>query len=195
VFNANTVPIFSDKTQGARRRTLIVPFPARFTDDPDFEEHTFTPRFLGGLLLLILNATRTIRDNGYKYKFSDVTMRAKDDYDSEVNSAEGYLTFLKQSGVEGFVNYRQLRNAYVDWCDENGLVPLGVGNMKRAMKQQGQAENKTIRLEDGSYTKWYLFGFTVTEPSNLVRTDSGLLVGERADNSQQFEQQGLLSGW
>jgi phage/plasmid-associated DNA primase len=155
IFNANNIPVFSDKTEGARRRTLIVPFPAKFKDDPMFETKTFTPEFLGGLLHLILEATKILRDNHYQYKFSSATLTAKGQYDAEVNSAEAFLAHLRDNKVKAFSNYRLLRQAYENWCMDQGLVPLGVTSLKRVMTNIAFATNKTFRAPDGGVQRWY----------------------------------------
>jgi len=176
IFNANNIPIFSDKTEGARRRTLIVPFNNHFKDDPNFEEKTFTPDFLAGLLQLVLEAAQRIAANRYQYKFSTATMAAKADYDSDVNSAEAFFVYLKEHGVEAFTNYHLLRMSYESWCANEGLIPLGVTNLKRAMKMIGGAERKTVRLPDGT-KKWYFFDHSQTKAESLVSLDNGMHVG------------------
>lgn len=203
IFNANNIPVFGDKTQGARRRTLIIPFPARFEDDPTFEDRTFTPAFLGGLLGLILEATHVIRDNGYRYRFSTLTNQAKEAYDSEVNSAEAFLTHLRSVGVEAFVSYTFLERAYRDFCGNEGLVPLGVTNLKRTMTTQAKVERRSVRIKSAERTevqKWYFLGGSKTAPSELVSIPgTGLQVGttgikEREKAQALFEQQPLLGG-
>lgn len=148
IFNANNIPVFSDKTRGARRRTLILPFPAQFKDDPGFDDRTFTPEFLSGLIQLILEETHVIRDNGYRYKWSDATMKAKDQYDSDVNSAESFYEYLKEINVVGFYNYSILKNHYENWCSSTGLVPLGMTTLKRTITNEASVIRKPIRLAD-----------------------------------------------
>jgi phage/plasmid-associated DNA primase len=148
IFNANNIPVFSDKTRGARRRTLILPFPAQFKDDPGFDDRTFTPEFLSGLVQLILEETHVIRDNGYRYKWSDATMKAKDQYDNDVNSAESFFEYMKEIGVVGFYNYTMLKLHYENWCSSNGLVPLGMTTLKRTMTNEASVVRKAYRLSD-----------------------------------------------
>ena len=131
VFNANNIPTFSDKTNGSRRRTLVIPFPAHFEDDPTFEDRTFTDEFLGGLLFRILEATKTIRDNNYKYKWSDATILAKRSYDNDVNTAEAYLRHLLDVHVIGFSNFTVLKMRYDMWCSEQGYAPLGITTLRK----------------------------------------------------------------
>lgn len=182
VFNANNIPIFSDKTEGARRRTLVVPFPARFKDDPNFEAKTFTPDFLGGLLHLILEATHLIQKNYTQYSFSPATIGAKEDYDSEVNSAEAYLAHLREKNIKAFTTYGLLKLSYESWCTDHGLVPLGITSLKRVMTRLANAQSATIRDKDGVVRRWYLLDNTTTEEAKALESfDNGFSVGIKAE--------------
>lgn len=176
VFNANNIPVFSDKTEGARRRTLIVPFPAKFKDNPRFEERTFTPAFLGGLLHLILEAATAIADNGFQYSFSKATLTAKGDYDAEVNSAEAFLAHLRKQRVKAFTNYTMLRMSYENWCQDHGLVPLGITSLKRVMSNIALAHSSTFRDADGKVHRWYFID-KHNPKEELTSLDSGMHVG------------------
>lgn len=156
IFNANNVPVFSDKTKGARRRTLIVPFPAHFKDDPGFDDRTFTPEFLGGLVTLILEETKVIEANGYRYKWSDATQKAKEAYDSEVNSVEAYIEHLKEKGIVAFFNYAMLKLNYESWCAQNGLIPLGVTTLKRTVNNEYPVIRKAYRIEGTVVNRYVL---------------------------------------
>ena len=184
IFNANNIPIFSDKTEGARRRTLIVPFPARFKDDPNFESRTFTPEFLGGLLHLILEATKLIKDNNYQYAFSKATLTAKGEYDAEVNSAEAYLAHLRSHRVKAFTNYGTLKISYENWCMDHGLVPLGMTSLKRVMTNIAFAESQTFRDKEGKVHRWYFIDkATPKEELETPRDDLGLHIGLHSERT------------
>jgi phage/plasmid-associated DNA primase len=172
VFNANNIPLFSDKTKGARRRTLPVPFPAHFQDNPTFERDTFTPEFLGGMFALILESAQAIRDNGNQYAWSAATLALKDSYDSEVNSVEAYLTHLKDIGVCGFINYTRLKMEYEIWCSNSGLVPLMMSNLRRTMSTDGGACRRSYRDSNNNVRNAYYFS-TAPEGDNLVWLDNG----------------------
>lgn len=208
VFNANNIPIFNDKTMGARRRTLVIPFPARFEDNPTFEDETFTPKFLADLLALTLMATHIIRDNHYKYRFGAATLEAKSQYDAEVNSAEAYLNHLRANKVKAYSSYRMLMMSYQAWCANEGFVPLGVTNLKRVMNTKGMVERRRVRLETGSYDNWYFLDADSEKkwtPKQLVSLDNGLHVDVLSsksateleiDENDEVKQQTLLKkGW
>lgn len=132
VMNANNVPVFEDKSMGSRRRTLLVPFPATFADDPYFKDRVFTPEFLGALLHLVLLETREIAKHGYQW--SPATRSMQERYNTDSNTAEAFARFLDEQGVVGFKNYALLRGDYEWWCADRGLVALGRSQLKRAME-------------------------------------------------------------
>lgn len=176
IFNANNIPLFSDKTEGARRRTLVIPFNNKFKADPTFEDKKFTPKFLGGLLALILEATHVIRDNSFQYKWSEITQVAKDDYDSEVNSAEAFLEHLREQKVRAFSNYNMLMMAYQNWASAEGLIPLGVTNVRRVMRNLALAERHSVRLPDGRVVKRYFLDGATDPDGALIDINNGLFV-------------------
>lgn len=167
IFNANNIPTFADKTDGTRRRTIIVPFPNKFPVDEEFNDRTFTEDFLNGLLWLILEKANFLKTNHYRYAFSPATQTAKSEYDVEANSAEAYRLDLVQNGVEAFVNYHNLFNDYQNWCSEHGLVPLGITNVKRVFKPFVGDKPRSARLEDGRVVKWYFFDSSKTPVAEL----------------------------
>jgi len=132
IFNANNIPTFADKTQGVRRRTFTIPFKAAFAQDSTFDERLFNKKeFLSDLLGEILRTTNIIKKQGYSYDFSDQTLKAKEDYDEEVNTAETYFEELVQTEVWGFTNFKDLTSDYQKWCDERSYTALG----KKAIAQ------------------------------------------------------------
>lgn len=150
IFSANNIPTFNDKGYSARRRTFIVPFNATFESDPTFEERTFTPEFFGKLIAEMCRYAKQIERQGYRYKWSAVTLGAKADYDADANNAEVYADHLIKIGCVGFDSYTPVKNHYEQWCGDNGFVPLGVTNLRRALQALG-FERLTAR--DGDNTR------------------------------------------
>jgi phage/plasmid-associated DNA primase len=174
IFNANNVPVFSDKTKGARRRTLVIPFLAHFEDNPTFDDETFTDEFLGGLATLILEEAIIIRDNGYRYSWSDATLKAKEVYDSEVNSAEAFIEYLREHKIVGFYNYSMLKANYEMWCGQAGLIPLGMMTLKRTMVLSVNPQRKTIR-DEGRIVSRYFFDECIEEELTWIPDGYGLI--------------------
>jgi phage/plasmid-associated DNA primase len=167
IFNANNIPTFADKTDGTRRRTIIVPFLNKFLVDEEFNDRTFTEEFLSGLLWLILEKANFLKDNHYRYAFSPATQTAKSEYDQEANSAEGYRKDLVYIGVEAFTSYKYLYSDYQEWCSEHGLVSLGITNVKRVFKPFVREKTRTVRISGNDRDNWYFFIESKAAPSDL----------------------------
>ena len=149
IFSANAIPAFNDKGFSARRRTFIIPFRERFESDPTFEKRTFKPEMFGRLIAEVCRYAVRVREQGYRYKWSAITLGAKEEYDVEANSAEEYAKQLVSEGVVGFDSFLPVRTDYENWCAENGYVPLGMGNLRRAVQAVG-FERMSVRVEDGN---------------------------------------------
>lgn len=154
IFNANNIPTFADKTQGVRRRTFTIPFKAAFTQDNTFDEKLFAQEdFLPDLLGEILRTTVEIRKHGYSYDFSEQTLKAKEDYDEEVNTAETYFEELLQTEVWGFTNFTDLNKDYQRWCDERSYTALGKKAIAHAAKIIGY-ERKSFKVDGKTMTRY-----------------------------------------
>lgn len=154
IFSANSIPAFNDKGFSARRRTFIVPFGQRFESDPTFEEKTFTQEMFGHLISEMMRYAVKIRDQGYRYNWSAATLAAKADYDTEANSAEEYAKSIIEEGVIGFDSFNPVRVDYENWCADNGYVPLGIGNLRRALNALG-FDRVSYKNDHGAVSKRY----------------------------------------
>lgn len=156
IFNANNIPTFADKTQGVRRRTFTIPFRAQFPQDNTFDERLFeTEGFLSDLLGEILATTKKLAENHYNYDFSIRTIKAKEDYDEEVNTAETYFDELIATDIWGFSNFTELGKDYQRWCEERSYTALGRKSVAHAAKVAGY-ERKSFRSEDGRLITRYV---------------------------------------
>ena len=165
IFNANNIPTFADKTQGVRRRTFTIPFKASFPQDNTFDERLFgTEGFLEDLLGEILRTTKVLKKNGYDYKFSDQTLKAKEDYDEEVNTAETYFEELVATEIWGFTNFTDLARDYQKWCDERSYTSLGKKSVSHAAKIAGY-ERKSFRKDGKLVTRYVCEGW---DPEELI---------------------------
>lgn len=137
IFSANNIPTFNDKGFSARRRTFIIPFRETFQSDPTFEARTFTPEMFGHLIYQISKYAQQLRRQQYRYKWSQITDDAKGAYDADANNAEVFATQLLKGGVVAFDSFNAVRIDYENWCADEGFVPLGVTNMRRAVLAKG----------------------------------------------------------
>lgn len=196
IFNANNIPTFADKTNGVRRRTFTIPFNAKFAQDDTFDDRLFaTPNFLSDLFGDILDKAQQLKANNYKYDFSKVTNEAKERYDSEVNTAESYLHELIEQDIYGFNTYASLKTAYDVWCQQSGLIALGMRHLSRTAEDLGFTY-KTIRI-DGRPRKFGLYKhyqFDDLSPADqfgfglyrLSTSEKELLLSDSDDNLNQL---------
>lgn len=148
IFSANSIPTFSDKGHSIRRRTFIIPFTQTFESDPDFEKNTFTPEFFGQLASELCRYATQLERQGYKYKWSARTLGAKLEYDKESSNAEEFAREFISDGAVAFTSFQPLKIEYEQWCSEQGYVPLGVTNLRKAMASIG-FERMSVRPDDG----------------------------------------------
>lgn len=153
IFSANSIPTFNDKGYSARRRTFIIPFTQRFESDPEFEEKTFTPELFGQIITEMCKYAIRLKRQGYRYKWSAKTLAAKLEYDKEANNAEEFAKELIGQGVIAFDSYNVVRIDYENWCADNGYVPLGIGNLRKALTALGF--DRSSRRENDHVTKFY----------------------------------------
>lgn len=187
IFSANNLPVFADKTMGSRRRTLLVPFPATFADNPNFDDDTFTPEFLGAFVHLVLEETHSIAEHGYQWSKASKTMQ--DRYNQDANTAEAYAHYLDELGIVAFKNYHLLRLHYETWCSGNGTVPLGRTHLTRAIENVLHPVAKSYRDEGVQVRRYFLESVQpdqVTWWSNGYGTKKdGILDGQRKEDIKE----------
>lgn len=155
IFSANNIPTFADKSDGARRRTLIIPFEAIFPDDPSFIDRTFTPEFYAQHLGLFVQYARRLKQQDYHYNFDDKTVQTKVNYDVGTNSAAAYVEELLSENIFGFDNYGSLRMDYENWCNDNGYDLLARKHLRKATEESG-FHPTTVLMENGTHVKRYI---------------------------------------
>jgi phage/plasmid-associated DNA primase len=163
IFSANNIPTFADKSDGARRRTLIIPFEARFPDDPTFIDKTFTKEFYEQHLGLFVKWAKQLKEWDYHYHFDDHTQAVKERYDIGTNSATTYLDELATQYIFGFNTYGNLFTDYQNWCIDNGYVALSTAYLRRATEDY-DFHSTTVRGEEAQLIKRYVKkGYTFDE--------------------------------
>lgn len=170
IFSANNIPTFADKSDGARRRTLIIPFEAKFDDDPTFIERTFTPEFYAQHLGLFVQFAKRLKEQAYHYQFNDHTSQVKANYDIGTNSAATYLDELQTQCVFGFNTYGDLYRDYQNWCIDNGFTEMGRQQLRRATEEY-EFHATTVRVDDHMVKRYV--------KQNYTYADLGLIGGMR----------------
>lgn len=146
IFSGNSIPVFADKGHSIRRRTFIIPFNQVFESDPDFEKNTFTAEFFGKLINEMMRYANKLKAQGYRYKWSAATTGAKKDYDREASNAEEYASQIINQGVVAFDSFAPVKMDYENWCADQGYVPLGITNLRKALTGAGF---ERVSMRDG----------------------------------------------
>jgi hypothetical protein len=173
LYSCNNIPTFADKSEGARRRTLIIPFEAKFPDDPTFIERTFTPEFYSQHLGLFLKYAKRLKEQSYHYKFDEHTTDVKALYDIGTNSASTYLDELLTQYIFGFNTYGSLFMDYENWCIDNGYTALSRQQLRRATEDY-EYHATTIRQEGRLIKQFVKTPYTMSELEAVGGMHSGL---------------------
>lgn len=200
IFSTNNMPIFGDKSNGARRRTLIIKFQNRFKDDPLFEAKTFTPDFIAGFLHLCLEAAKELKANRYQYKFSEATQHVKAEYDDVVNTAETFAQYLVDMGVQYFSNFSKLRMAYEWWCDSNSYTALGKTHLRNAILSANFKRSSMRNIDDKIVQIFLLEGATTENTKELfmgvyTSADADVKVKLNSEEEEKAKQTILSKDW
>lgn len=200
IFSANNIPTFGDKSYGARRRTLVIPFNARFKPDETFEDRTFTKEFIETFLAEMIKYALKIKKQNYEYRFSETTAMMKEKYDTEANTAQTYVDELVADNVLGFLSYRNVEMDYDNWCGDHGYKPSTRNVLRRAFEDKG-FKRKSARKSDGSVTKMYLMigqsytSMTQVGGNRLGMFRPGDLEAKVIESMDEQEQTELLGNW
>lgn len=198
IFSANNIPTFGDKSYGARRRTLVIPFNNRFKPDETFEDRTFTKDFIERFLGEAIKYARKLKENRYEYEFSDTTSQMKEKYDTDANTAQTYIDELAAQEVYGFLNFRLLSTDYENWCLEHGYKPSSINVLRRAADEKGY-ERKSGRREDGTAIKLYIMAGSSYTQIDRVEGRLGLYQKKDSEFKKTIDrsptQQSLADGW
>lgn len=200
IFSANNIPTFGDKSYGARRRTLVVPFQNRFKPNELFEDKTFTPTFIRRFISEIIKYSHQLKKQDYEYHFSDATIQMKEKYDTDANTAQTYADELVSQDIFGFLNFRLLGQDYENWCSEHGYRPSSVNVLRRAMDEKGFVR-RSARDDNNRQTKVYLAGGSrfpelerVSDRIGLYQVKDSPHAG-KVDKLNENEQEELLKKW
>lgn len=197
IFSANNIPTFGDKSYGARRRTLVIPFQNQFPPNELFEEETFTDKFIERFIGEMIKYAKILKNQGYEYKFSETTNVMKEKYDTDANTAQTYADELVAADIKGFSNYNALRMDYENWCMDHGYKPSSINVLRRAMDEKG-FDRKSTRDENNRVTKMYaLPGDYEMELVGQGRLGLYQLKGSKRelDNLTHEEKQEKLGEW
>lgn len=199
IFSANNIPTFGDKSYGARRRTLTIPFNNRFKPDETFEDRTFTNQFISEFLGEMIAYALQLKEQKYEFKFSAITQDTKEKYDTDANTAQHYADEMYAQELYGFLNYRLLNTDYQNWCEEHGYRPSSINVLRRAMDEKGYVRKN--RRDGDRIVKMYVHDKQAATNLDQVKGRLGIYqldsseYKEEAEDLEPDKQRSLLEDW
>jgi len=193
IFSANNIPFFGDKSYGARRRTLIVPFRNSFEPDDTYEQRLFTTEFIQTFVHRLTEWAAKLKASNYQYKWSDSTLAVKARYDEETNSAVSYISKITEhDGCVGFLDYRILYADYENFCNANAFVVVKQTTLRRECEIAGFIRTSR-RLSPSKVGNVYMRGDykpSEVEFINGIGYKHGLVREKKVESLED-----LLDGW
>jgi len=127
LFSANELPEVSDMTDAFWRRWIIVEFPNKFDDNPDFFEEAFPEEVIEKIIVLSLVAftdvwvKRRFSIEGEASDFKERWLRKSNSIYAYVKTGleEGRLTLER----EAYTPSEELYQDYAEFCEANDLEP------------------------------------------------------------------------
>ena len=147
-FAVNNLPIASDRTFSYLRRAQIIPFLARFVDNPDPnkpEELKRNPntkdellKEFPGIFNWAMRGLRRLINQDYNFTHSEKADEVLALYAREINPVCDFTNEVIETNKKSEVTQDNLYNAYIIWAKRNGEK---VDNKRRFMKDLRQNLN------------------------------------------------------
>lgn len=141
IFNCNTLPSMSDFSFGMKRRLLIIPFRASFTDklgnkDPDLLEKLLVDR--SDILRECIEAYLSVKNNKYRFTEAKVVEEEIEDYDniSDVVLRFVHGTCVMDKRIGSPLSLELIYKVFVTWCSENSVKPLSYANFTKRFSRR-----------------------------------------------------------
>lgn len=177
IFSLNTLPSPKDTTYAFYRRLVLVPFLARFVDDPNPtkpEELQRDPLImerlqpeLPGILVWALKGLKRLAHNGYQFSDSSKARALLADYMRDLNPVLDFLKETVREAVSSQISIGDFYDAYRRWSTKNGLSkPLEKRKfLKEARYQMEQLQLHFANVKSNSirYIKGIAFRRTFME--------------------------------
>ena len=142
IFSANELPKVTDQTLAFWRRWIVVDFPNKFPDNPEFKKNVLTLPEKPKLITVSLYALRNVMIRG------DFTVKAefKDKWLRMTNTVYAFLQDLFEGKIEGYraekdpdakIETSELYSIYVNYCNKEELEALAKRDFTIEMERQG----------------------------------------------------------
>ena len=168
----NTLPRWTDRSEGIWRRMLLLPFDV--TVPQDRQDPHLARKIIDGELPGIFNwaiaGLTRLRATGH-FTTPEVSRQAISEYRTETNPASAFLKEECEAAPGHEIKSVALYAAYEVWCRNRGYRPLSHGNFgKEIRKIYPDADRFQRRGESGRC--WCLAGIRGPEPERVLVTQA-----------------------
>ena len=137
IFNCNELPVMKDFSYGMKRRLLIIPFRATFSDEKGNKDPMILDKILNSeksnIFKKCLDAFREVKEKRYAFTMPSVVVEEVEEY---TNSSDHVVRFvqtccLNDGRITQPLTIEIIYASFVDWCRTNNVNPLSYGNFSR----------------------------------------------------------------
>ena len=122
IFCGNSLPTIRDRSYGFFRRVIVIPFDVKIEDaDTKLKEKLMSER--DGIFNWAVEGKKRLDSQG-GFCHSDEIKRATKNYEEESNHLISFIEENCIMDVESRAEKNPFREAYTDWCRENGYRPF-----------------------------------------------------------------------
>lgn len=142
IYACNEIPKINDKTNGLRRRLMLIPFDAEFSvNDPDYDpnikEKLMSVESMEYLLKIAVDRLLILENTSRKFTRSAKSNKLMEEYNEIINPL---VAWINEVGGIDWVSCKDTTVVYLNysvWCRDNGFVPESKTKLTRALKRYG----------------------------------------------------------
>ncbi|MBR2208319.1 MAG: hypothetical protein IJ859_05855 [Synergistaceae bacterium] len=134
IFALNTLPKPKDITYAFYRRLVIIPFLARFVDEPNPDsdnEFKKNPEILNelepdleGILAWAVKGLKRLIKNDYQFTRSDKADELLNEYRMAIDPVLDFMKEAIKADDNSKLNYNVVYNAFKEWCGNSGIKTI-----------------------------------------------------------------------
>lgn len=171
VFCANELPITYDSSPAFWNSWVLLEFPYTFVSqkeydaledktnykiaDPNIVDKLATPEELSGLLNKALEGLDRILKQG-DFSYSKTVAEVKDLWIRKSDSFQAFITDKIELDYDGFIEKKELRKVYNEYCREYKIKALGDKHIKMILSEMGVSDDRRV-IEDESRPAQYVW--------------------------------------
>lgn len=156
IMGSNGFPRVTDHSEAFFNRLIMIPCERIFNEE---EQNKDLPELLKGELSGIFNwaweGLQRLNDRG-RFEIKDFMKQAKQDLRDESNPIDVFFreTIIVTKSWESYINKQVLYNKYLDWCKNNGNVPMSNIKFGKAVFQKYSKVTEKNSMIEGGIRVW-----------------------------------------